>query len=116
MTPIIPVVREMTLDEQVEYGLCARDLMLEQEGYLYRLTAGSTDTVQVFQAGGLVTYVLTRNQRLDYVALDWYQGSETDPVDSLFLQGEYAISECVGSDWRNITQLELAGRLANLFM
>ena len=115
MTAIIPVVREMTLEEQVEYGLCDRGLMLEQGEYSYRLTAGCTDTVQVYSSGGAVIYVLTTNHRRGYVSLDWYQGRLNDPVDSLILQGDYAINECVGSDWRSITSLELTRRLSQLF-
>ena len=115
MTPIIPVVREMTIDEQVEYGLCNRGLMLEQGEYAYRLTAGTTDTVQVFEAGGAVLYVLTVNYGLEYVALDWYQGSEGEPIDSLFLPGDCAISEVVGKDWRSMTLIQLATALKDLF-
>lgn len=115
MTPIIPVVREMTDCEQVEYGLCTRGLMLEQGGYIYHLNADSTDSVHVYEAGGAVTYVLTMNQRLSYLALDWYQGSEGNPIDGLFLQGDYAISECAGSDWRELSAMELARRLAQQF-
>lgn len=115
MTPIIPVVREMTHHEQVEYGLCTRGLMLDQGVYSYHLNAGTTDSVHVYEAGGAVTFVLTMNQRLNYLALDWYQGSEGSPVDGLFLQGDYAIAECAGSDWRELSALELTRRLAQQF-
>ena len=114
MTPITPAVREMNHQEQVEYGLCTRGLMLEQGEHVYRLSAGATDTVHVYGAGG-VTYVLTVNHRLTYVALDWYQGCEVEPIDSLFLQGDYAISECAGSDWRDQSGLELTRQLLQLF-
>lgn len=92
----------MEHEEAFDYGLCSRGLMMEQGEQVYRLTAGTTDSVHVYEAGGAVIYVLTINHHLDYVALDWYQGSEDEPVDSLFLQGDYAISECIGHDWRSL--------------
>lgn len=114
MTPIAPVVRTMTFNEQVKYGLCNRGLMMETDRYAYRLTAGTTDSVWVFEQGTIL-FVLTLNHQFCYVALDWYQGSEDEPVDSFFLQGDYAVSECVGRDWRDIPELDLARRLSLLF-
>lgn len=114
MIPIVQVVREMSIEEQVEYGLCTRDLMLEQGEHVYRLTAGATDTVQVFKQGTIL-FVLTVNYKLDYVALDWYQGNECEPIDSLFLRGDYAVREFAGSGWRALSQVELARRLSRLF-
>ncbi|PLX92331.1 MAG: hypothetical protein C0621_09785 [Desulfuromonas sp.] len=113
MTPLSAAVRDMTFNEQVEYGLCTRGLMLEQGPRTYRLSAGTTDTVHVFEESTIL-YVLTVNLHLEYVALDWYQGNEPEPIDSVFLQGE-AINECIGCDWRDISELELAKRLALLF-
>ena len=85
MNQIYPNIRRMEHEEAVEYGLCSRGLMMEQGEHMYRLTAGTTDSFQVYQSG-VVLYVLTINHHLDYVALDWYQGSEDEPIDSVFLQ------------------------------
>lgn len=115
-TSITPVVREMTQHEQVEYGLCSRGLMLEQGERAYRLSSGSTDTIHVYEAGSAIVYVLTVNLRLDYVGFDWYMIGNDEPVDSVFLQGDYAIAECAGRDWRDITRLELARKLLQLFV
>jgi len=104
----------MNFNEQAEYGLCNRGLMLEQDGRAYRLTAGSTDSLYVFRSGA-VTYVLTINVNLEYVGLDFYMGSEQDPVDSIFLQGDYAISEYIGKDWHSLPLTTLATRLIQLF-
>ena len=114
MTPIAPVVRTMTFDEQVEYGLCNRGLMMETDKYAYRLTAGTTDSIWVFEQGTIL-FVLTLNLYHEYVALDWYQGSEDEPVDGIFLQSESAICELVGNDWRTVPLTELATRLSLLF-
>jgi hypothetical protein len=114
MTPINPTIRSMTFDEQFEYGLCNRGLMMEQDERTYRLTAGTTDSLYVFKAGAVV-YVLTLNLSLEYVVLDYYVGSEGEPVDSVFLQGDYVISECVGKDWRSVSMSEVVRRLLQLF-
>lgn len=114
MTQIYPRVRSMSFAEQVEYGLCNRGLMMDQGERSYLLTAGTTDSLHVFQQGS-VLYVLTLNSSLDYVALDWYQGTCEESVDGVFLQGDYAISECAGNDWRNLSVDQLAERLIWLF-
>ena len=114
MTPIRPAIRSMTHTECDGTGNYGSGLMLENEQRTYHLSAGTTDSIQVFQQGTIL-YVLTMNQRLTYVALDWYQGNEVDPVDGVFLQGDYNISEYVGTNWRDMTDLELARRLVLLF-
>lgn len=114
MQLIQAIIRRMSYDEQVEYGLCNRGLMLEQEGRAYRLTSGTTDSIYVFKSG-CVTYVLTLNLNLEYVALDFYMGSEQEAIDSIFLQGDYAISECIGNNWHSLPLTTLATRLIQLF-
>ena len=114
MQQIKPTIRTMTFDEQVEYGLCNRGLMLEQDSVTYRLTAGTTDSLYVFKSG-VVVYVLTMNLKLDYVAVDVYMPGEPDPVDSVFLQGSWAIEECLGRRWRSLSAFTMATRLINQF-
>jgi hypothetical protein len=113
MTQIFPTIRTMTWDEQVEYGLCSRGLMMEHGEDVYMLSAGTTDTLHVFQAGS-VLFVLTINLSLEYVALDWYQGSEKEPIDSIFLQGD-AVTEVLGHNWHSLPLSTLSTRLVKLF-
>ena len=98
MTQIYPTIRPMTSEEQHEGGLFNKGLILEHGKWAYRLTSGTNDSLHVFEAGTLI-YVLTINLHLDYVSLDCYIGSETDPVDSVFLQGHHTIIECLGRGW-----------------
>lgn len=114
MTNIYPTIRTMTDYEQVKYGLCTQGLILEQDERTYRLCAGTTDTLKVYQQGA-VLYVLTLNLRLRYVALDYYMGSEQEPIDGIFLQGDYAIKEMVGADWHSLPLSTLSTRLIQLF-
>ena len=114
MTQIYPTIRAMTVVEQREVGFFSKGLMLKHGKWAYRLTSGTTDSIHVFEAGTLI-YVLTINLHLDYVALDCYVGSETDPVDSIFLQGHHTIIECLGSSWHLMSLNDLARRLQQFF-
>lgn len=114
MQQIKPTIRNMSWTEATEYGLCNRGLMLEQDSVTYRLTAGTTDSLYVFKSG-VVVYVLTMNLDLDYVALDVYMGKEEEPIDSIFLQGSWAIEECLGTRWRSLSASTMANRLMNQF-
>ena len=114
MTQIHPTIRTMTWEEAKQFGLVNRGLMLNHETISYRLSAGSTDKIHVFRSGPTIL-VLTVNLHFDYLALDAYLGSEQEPIDSIFLQGEDAIRECIGSNWQSLTLATLATRLLNLF-
>ena len=113
MTQIHPVIRRMNAEEQVEYGLFTRGLMMEHGEEVYMLSAGTTDTLHAFQAGS-VLFVLTINLSLDYIAFDWFQGSENQAIDSIFLQGD-AITEILGNDWHSLQLSTLSTRLIQLF-
>lgn len=114
MQQIYPTIRTMTWQEADQYGYCNRGQMMDYNCIFYRLSAGARDEIQVFRSG-VTLYVLTINHHLDYVGLDAYIGSEQEPVDSIFLQGDWAISECIGNDWRILPLTSLATRLINLF-
>ena len=114
MTQIYPTIRTMTFAEQREAGFFNKGLMLEQGSWAYRLTSGTTDSLRIFESGTLI-YVLTINLHLDYVALDCYIGSETDPVDSIFLQGHHTIIESLGSGWHLMSLHRLVTSLKSYF-
>ena len=113
MMLINPTIRTMTFNEQIEYGLCTRGLMMEHGDEVYMLSAGTTDTLHVFQAGS-VLFVLTINLSLDYIVLDWFQGSEKQPIDSIFLQGD-AVTEVLGHNWHSLPLSTLSTRMIQLF-
>lgn len=114
MTQIYPTLRNMTFEEQREAGLFNKGLILEHGRWSYRLSAWTTDSLHIFEAGTLI-YVLTINLYLDYVTLNCYIGSEMDPVDSIVLQGHYAINDGLGSGWHLWSLHELLRRLKQLF-
>lgn len=114
MTQIIPTIRPMTPTEARHYQLQTLGLILHHNTISYRLLSGTKDNISVFKSGP-VLYVLTINHHLDYIGFDVYLGSEDEPIDSLFLQGDYAIKEIVGDDWNTLPLSTLATRLQSLF-
>lgn len=114
MQKIQPTIRTMTWEEAKEFGYQHQGLMLEHQCVTYRLSSGTKDEIHVYKSGP-VLYVLTVNTHLDYVALDFYMGREQEPIDGIFLQGAWAISECVEADWRRLSLIELTTRLVGLF-
>ncbi len=114
MTPIYPTIRTMTFDEDREFGYFHQGLMLEHNSVSYRLTAGTKDNLHVLESGPEL-YVFIQNTSLDYLGLDIYMPEEEDPIDSIFLQGDYAISDCIGHDWRSLSINQLVSCLVQLF-
>ncbi len=114
MTEIHPTIRTMTWDEARDFGYYHQGLMMEHGLISYRLSAGTRDNLHVFESG-VVLYVLTINTSLDYLGLDAYVPNEQDPVDSIFLQGDWAIRECLEEDWRSLSLVDLVTRLINQF-
>lgn len=114
MQQIFPTIRTMTWDEAEQYGYCNRGQVMDYNCISYRLSAGTRDDIQLFRSG-VTLYVLTINHHLDYVGLNAYIGSERDPIDDIFLQGDLAISECIGNDWRSLSLVSLATRLIQQF-
>ncbi len=112
MQQINPRIRSMSWDETTEYGLCNRGLMMEDNEITYRLSSGSADSLYVFKSG-VVLYVLTVNLNLDYLALDVYMPNEPDPIDSIFLQGEWSIEEFLGKRWRTLSVKSITSCLIN---
>lgn len=114
MQKIQPTIRTMTWEEEIQYGYQNPGLMLEHNSVAYRLSSGIKDDISVYKSGP-VLYVLTVNRYLDYVALDFYMGQEQDAIDGVYLQGAWAITECIETDWRALSPIELIARLTKLF-
>jgi hypothetical protein len=114
MQQIYPVIRSMTWEETRKYGCLNQERMMNYQGVSYRLSAGASDSIYVFMSG-VTLYVLVVNSSLDYLGLDAYMPNEEDPIDNIFLQGEWAIQECLGCQWRRLSPATIAGRLMNHF-
>jgi len=113
MTEIHPTIRTMTFEEAKKCGYHHQGLRLEHDCISYQLNAGTSDNIHIFKSGASLI-VLTINTRLDYIGLDFYLGSEEEPLDSIFLQGD-AAREMIGSNWQSLSLINLAHRLLQLF-
>jgi hypothetical protein len=114
MQQIYPVIRSMTWDETRKYGYFSQGKMMDYQGVRYRLSAGASDSIYVFKSG-ITLYVLVVNSSLDYLGLDAYMPNEEDPIDNIFLQGEWAIQECLGCRWRRLSPTIIADQLMHHF-
>lgn len=114
MTQIQTTIRSMTWEEAQQYGLFDRGLMMNYGTVSYRLSAGTTDDIHAFKSS-VVIYVLTINHHLNYLGLDAYIGAETEPIDSIFLEGDSSIKEFIGNNWHTLPPPSLATRLIQLF-
>lgn len=115
MTPIIPSVRSMTIQEANSAGLHSRGLVMEHRGKSFNLNAGTSDTVHVF-ASSIFLYVLTINRPLGYIGLDAYYPSEEDPINTVFLHSDYQFTETLGSKWNQMSPRKMALRLTQYLM
>jgi hypothetical protein len=114
MKQIYPVIRNMTWEEIRKYGYFNPGGMMDYQGVSYRLSAGASDSIYVFRSG-VTLYVLVVNDSLDYLGLDAYMQNEEDPIDNIFLQGEWVIQECLGCQWRRLSPVTIADRLTHHF-
>ena len=114
MNQIYPAIRTMTWDETIEAGLFNPGQVMDCNCVSYRLSAGTSDDIHVFKSGATI-YVLAINARFDYLGLDAYMSSEEDPIDNIFLQGEWAIRECLGDRWKSLSAVTMASRLMRHF-
>lgn len=114
MQQIYPVIRNMTWEETQKYGYFNPGKMMDCQGGSYRLSAGNRDSINVFKSG-VTLYVLVVSYSLDYLGLDAYMPNEEDPIDNIFLQGEWAIQECLGCQWRKLSPATIADRLMHHF-
>lgn len=110
MKRIFASVRLMTYDEQQQWNVHTRGLVLEHQGHSYALNAGTSDRINVFTES-VCLYVLTVNMSLDYVGLDAYMAGEPDPVNTVFLHTATEITETLGKRWQQMNPQIIANRL-----
>lgn len=105
-------VKMMTYEEADRKGLLNRGLVLDYEGRKYFLHAGLKDTIHVFTRS-IYLLVLTTNLSLGYIGLDAYTPNEQDPINTIFLHSEYQITDYLGRNWKRMSAVTMAHRLAD---
>jgi hypothetical protein len=110
MTPITPVVRLFTSQDEQDLGIHINSLILEYKGNNYHLHGGTRDTIHVF-AQGVAIYVLSINKALGYIGFNSYMAPEPDPINCVFLHNIGEIKETLGHKWESLSANTIATRL-----
>jgi hypothetical protein len=82
---IFPHKRKMTWEEQREAGLQNPGLMMEYCRLRIPLSAGYSDTVEIYRNGNSLM-ILTVNRQLEYVGLDEVDCLDGQIIGSVFLE------------------------------
>jgi hypothetical protein len=110
MKRIFPTIRKMTWEETREAGLQNAGLILEYCSLKIPLSAGYSDTVEIYRNGNSLM-ILTTNRQLGYVGLDEVDCLDGETIGSVFLEG-YHIAESIGSRWYQMKADTLVKRLS----
>jgi hypothetical protein len=94
---IFPTIRKMTWEEQREAGLFNPGLMMEYCDLLIPLSAGYSDTVEIYRNGNSLM-ILTVNTDIEYVSLDEVDCLDGETIRSVFLESSHIV-EGIGNRW-----------------
>jgi hypothetical protein len=109
MKRIFPTIRKMTWEEQREAGLQNPGLIMEYCRLRIPLSAGYSDTVEIYRYGNSLM-ILSVNRQLEYVGLDEVDCLDGQIIGSVFLEGCHII-ECIGNRWLQMKSETLVKRL-----
>jgi hypothetical protein len=110
MTPITPVVRLFTSQDNQDSGLHINSLILEYKGNNYHLHGGTRDTIHVFTQG-IAIYVLSINTALGYIGFSSFMVPQPDAINSIYLHNNREIKETLGHMWESLSAKTIATRL-----
>ena len=81
------------MEKAGSYNLCLEISFRDKSGFhTHKLQAGYEDDIHVFRDNG-ETFVLSQNQRLDYIGLEMFKSNAK--IGSIFLQ-EYTAKDVLG--------------------
>ena len=111
MKRIFPTIRKMTWEETSIHQLHNPGLILEYCHLMIPLSAGYTDTIQIYRNGNSLMILITNKQQ-GYIGLDEVDCLDGDIIGTVFLE-EHQIKECIGNRWQQMKPETLIRRLAN---
>ncbi len=109
MKRIFPSIRKMTWEETHQHNLHNPGLILEYINLMIPLSAGYSDSVQIYRNGNSLLILIT-NRNSAYVGLDEVDCLDGDIIGTVFLE-EYRIKDCLGSRWLQMKPETLIKRL-----
>ena len=107
---IYPRIRKMTWEETRNHKLQNPGLIMEYCHLPIPLSAGYSDTVEIFRNGNCLL-ILTVNTDIEYVSLDEVDCLDGQIIGSVFLEGCY-IAESIGNRWLQMKSETLMKRLS----
>lgn len=109
MKRIFPPIRKMTPEETGNHNLQNPGLILEYINLMIPLSAGYSDTIQIYRNGNSLLVLITNNQ-IGYVGLDEVDCLDGDIIGTVFMQ-EYQLKESVSRNWHLMKPVTLIKRL-----
>ena len=106
---IYPTIRKMTWEETTEAGLQNPGLVMEYCRLRIPLSAGYSDTVEIYRNGNSLM-ILSVNRQLEYVGLDEVDCLDGQIIGSVFLEGCHVV-EAIGNRWLLMKAETLVGKL-----
>jgi hypothetical protein len=110
MKRIFPTIRKMTPEETNGHTLQNPGLILEYCNLMIPLSAGYSDSIQIYRNSNSLLILIT-NRQLGYIGLDEVDCLDGDIIGTVFLD-EYQIKECIGSRWLQMKPETLIKRLS----
>ena len=111
MKRIFPSIRKMTLDETNNHNLQNPGLILEYCNLMIPLSAGYSDTIQIYRKSNSLLILIT-NTQLGYVGLDEVDCMDGDIIGTVFLE-ERQLKENISTRWLTMKPETLIRRLSN---
>ena len=110
MKRIFPSIRKMNYEETNQHNLQNPGLILEYINLMIPLSAGHSDTIQIYRIENSLLILIT-NRNLGYVGLDEVDCLDGDIIGTVFMQ-EYQLKESVGKQWFHMKPETLIKRLS----
>jgi len=79
--------------------------------HIVKVGAGYSDDLYVYQSMGEETYVLSKNDSLEYVGLEVFEGDEQ--VWEMFLQNDWQIQETLGKKGLDLAPYNIIKSMLN---
>jgi len=110
MKLIFPAIRKMTPEETGIHNLQNPGIILEYINLMIPLSAGYSDTIQIYRNSNSLLILITNNQH-GYVGLDEVDYLDGNIIGTVFLE-EYQLKESVSRNWHLMKPETLIKRLS----
>ena len=110
MKRIFPLIRIMSFEETSSHNLQNPGLIMEYCNLMIPLSAGYSDTIQIYSNGNCLLVLIT-NRHLGYVGLDEVDCMDGDIIGTVFLE-EYQLKESISKNWLQMKPETLIKRLS----